>query len=163
MSGLTAQAKKYVAVLALLVFFAILAVVSDNPADAQESANSGFGIVVGYLATVLFFDVGGIPIVVMVLVLGALFFTFRFTFINLRGVGHAVAIVSGKYDDPNDVGEVSHFQALSSALSATVGLGNIAGVALAVSVGGPGAVFWMMLTAFFGMTSKFAECTLGQM
>ncbi|MEZ4460458.1 MAG: alanine/glycine:cation symporter family protein [bacterium] len=103
------------------------------------------------------------PLVVLVLISGAVFFTLRFAFINIRGVLHAVQIVRGIYDDPTAEGEVSHFQALSSALSATVGLGNIAGVAIAVSIGGPGAVFWMMAAAFFGMTSKFAECTLGQM
>jgi len=68
----------------------------------------------------------------------------------------------GKYDDPEEAGEVSHFQALATALSATVGLGNIAGVAIAVSVGGPGAIFWMSLGGLLGMTSKFVECTLGQ-
>jgi hypothetical protein len=74
---------------------------------------------------------------------------------------HAIALVSGKYSDPNDAGEVSHFQALATALSGTVGLGNIAGVAVAVSIGGPGATFWMILAGLMGMASKFTECTLG--
>ena len=104
-----------------------------------------------------------LPLVVLWLVLGALFFTLRMGFINLRGFKHAVQITAGKYDNPDEEGEVSHFQALSSALSATVGLGNIAGVALAVSAGGPGAVFWMVLAGFLGMSSKFVECSLGQM
>jgi len=104
-----------------------------------------------------------LPMVVVWLVLGALFFTFRYGFPNIRALGHAIAITRGKYDDDDDPGEVSHFQALSSALSATVGLGNIAGVAVAVGAGGPGAVFWMVVAAFFGMCSKFSECTLGQM
>ena len=104
-----------------------------------------------------------LPFIVLWLVLGALFFTFRYSFINLRAFGHAIAVTRGRYDDPNDPGEVSHFQALSSALSATVGLGNIAGVAVAVGVGGPGAVFWMIVAGFLGMTSKFTECTLGQL
>ncbi|MDB4650328.1 alanine:cation symporter family protein [Pirellulaceae bacterium] len=105
----------------------------------------------------------GIPFIVMWLVLGAIFFTFRMAFINLRGFTHAIAVTKGDYDDPSDQGEISHFQALSSALSATVGLGNIGGVAVAVSLGGPGAVVWMILAGFLGMTSKFTECTLGQM
>jgi hypothetical protein len=75
--------------------------------------------------------------------------------------GHAIALVKGKYSDPNDAGEVSHFQALATALSGTVGLGNIAGVAVAVSIGGPGATFWMILAGLMGMASKFTECTLG--
>ena len=84
-------------------------------------------------------------------------------FINIRGFTHAVKVTAGKYDDPNDEGEVSHFQALTAALSATVGLGNIAGVAVAVGIGGPGATFWMMIAGVLGMSSKFVECTLGQM
>ena len=103
-----------------------------------------------------------LPLIVLWLVLGALYFTLRMGFINLRGFRHAIEITAGKYDDEHDEGEVSHFQALSSALSATVGLGNIAGVALAVSAGGPGAVFWMVMAGFLGMSSKFVECTLGQ-
>lgn len=104
-----------------------------------------------------------LPFIVLWLVLGAVFFTLRFSFINIRGFWHAVMITSGKYDKHDSEGEVSHFQALASALSATVGLGNIAGVAIAVSVGGPGAVFWMVVAGFLGMSSKFTECTLGQM
>ncbi len=104
-----------------------------------------------------------LPFIVLWLVFGAVFFTLRMGFINLRGFRHAIDITRGKFDDPDDVGEVTHFQALSSALSATVGLGNIAGVALAVGIGGPGAVFWMVMAGFLGMSSKFVECTLGQM
>lgn len=103
------------------------------------------------------------PIVVAWLVLGAVFFTLRMQFVSLWAFGHAVAVTRGAYDNPNDPGEISHFQALSSALSATVGLGNIAGVAIAVSLGGPGAVFWMIVAGFLGMSSKFVEVTLGQM
>ena len=103
-----------------------------------------------------------LPLIVLWLVLGALFFTFRMRFVNLRLFRHAIDVVRGKYTDPNSVGEVSHFQALTSALSATVGLGNIAGVAIAVSLGGPGATFWMIVAGFLGMASKFTECTLGQ-
>ena len=96
------------------------------------------------------------------LILGATFFTLRFRFVNLRAFGHAIACVRGRYDHDDDRGEISHFQALSAALSATVGLGNIAGVAVAIGLGGPGAVFWMMAAGFLGMSSKFAECTLAQ-
>lgn len=103
-----------------------------------------------------------LPFAVVWLVAGALFFTIRMGLINLRGLGHAIAVTRGKYDDPNNEGEVSHFQALSAALSATVGLGNIAGVAIAVTLGGPGATFWMICAGFLGMASKFTECTLGQ-
>lgn len=104
-----------------------------------------------------------LPLVVAWLVFGAIFFTLRMRFINLRGFKHAIDVTAGKYDKHDDPGEVSHFQALASALSATVGLGNIAGVAIAVSVGGPGAIFWMIMAGFLGMSSKFTECTLGQM
>jgi len=104
-----------------------------------------------------------LPIVVLWLVLGASFFTLRMQFVNLRAFGHAIRVTAGHYDDPDDPGEISHFQALSSALSATVGLGNIAGVAIAISLGGPGAIVWMVLAGALGMSSKFTECTLGQM
>ncbi len=103
-----------------------------------------------------------LPVVVVWLVAGAIFFTIRMGFINIRGFWHAVRVVKGDYDDPNDVGEVSHFQALSSALSATVGLGNIGGVAIAVGTGGPGALVWMLVAGVLGMSSKFVECTLAQ-
>jgi AGCS family alanine or glycine:cation symporter len=103
-----------------------------------------------------------IPVVVAWLVFGALFFTLRMQFINLRGFAHALRVTAGHYDDDDEEGEISHFKALSSALSATVGLGNIAGVALAVAAGGPGAIPWMVIAGFLGMSSKFTECTLGQ-
>ncbi|HRF02623.1 MAG TPA: alanine/glycine:cation symporter family protein [Pirellulaceae bacterium] len=104
-----------------------------------------------------------IPFVVAWLLVAACFLTLRMSFVNLRYFWHAIRLTKGDYDDKNDVGEVSHFQALASALSATVGLGNIAGVALAVGAGGPGAIFWMVLIGLLGMTSKFTECTLGQL
>ncbi|RMG18600.1 MAG: alanine:cation symporter family protein [Deltaproteobacteria bacterium] len=102
-----------------------------------------------------------VPFVVVWLIFGAIFFTIRMGFINLRGFRHALDLVRGKYDDPNEPGEVSHFKALATALSATVGLGNIAGVAVAISIGGPGATFWMIVAGLLGMSSKFVECTLG--
>lgn len=104
-----------------------------------------------------------IPFVLVWLIAGALIFTLYTGFVNFRAFGHAINVVRGKYDDPNDAGEVSHFQALTAALSGTVGIGNIAGVAIAVSLGGPGATFWMIIAGLFGMTSKFVECSLGVM
>ena len=101
------------------------------------------------------------PFVIIWLLVGALFFTIYMGFINIRGFKHALDVVRGKFDDPNDPGEVSHFQALTAALSGTVGLGNIGGVALAVSLGGPGATLWMIIAGLLGMSSKFVECTLG--
>jgi len=121
------------------------------------------GSVAGFIAKYLFYDIYGFPFIVLWLISGAVFLTLRMGFVNLWGLKHAVMLTAGKYDDPTDVGEVSHFQALTTALSATVGLGNIAGVAVAVSVGGPGATFWMIVAGFLGMTSKMVECTLGQM
>ena len=102
----------------------------------------------------------GIPFILIWLIAGAIFFTVYLKFINLRGFKHAVNIIKGKYTEPDDPGQVTHFQALTAALSGTVGLGNIAGVAIAVAVGGPGATFWMIIAGFFGMSSKFTECAL---
>lgn len=104
-----------------------------------------------------------IPFVVALLGVGGVFFTFVYGFANIRAFSHAVSVIRGKYDRPEDEGDVSHFQALTSALSATVGLGNIAGVAIAIKLGGPGAVFWMMIAAFFGMSTKLGSCTLAQL
>jgi AGCS family alanine or glycine:cation symporter len=101
------------------------------------------------------------PLVVLWLVVGATFFTIYMGFINLKGIKHSIQLIRGDFDNPNDKGEVSHFQALVTALSGTVGLGNIAGVAVAISIGGAGATFWMILAGFLGMSSKFVECTLG--
>lgn len=103
-----------------------------------------------------------IPYVVIALLGTGLFLTIRLGFIQLRRLGHGFAVTSGKYDDPNEPGDVSHFQALTTALSATVGIGNIAGVAIAIHWGGPGALFWMWVTAFLGMATKYTEVTLAQ-
>lgn len=105
----------------------------------------------------------GFPLLVAILAFGAIFFTFFYGWINIRGLRHSLNVVRGKYDHEDDTGDVSHFRALTSALSATVGLGNIAGVAVAIQQGGPGAVFWMMFLALFGMSAKFSSCTLSQM
>lgn len=120
--------------------------------------NSGLGKVLFYPLPLIQF-----PLILGVMVFGGLFFTIRYGFINVRLFKHAFDILRGKYDDPNHVGEISHFQALTSALSATVGLGNIAGVALAIQLGGPGAVFWMWVVAFFGMSMKLSSCTFSQL
>ncbi len=103
---------------------------------------------------------GTFPWLVGLLLACGFYVTARLMVIQVRQLGHAIRVVLGHYDDPNDPGDVSHFQALSTALSATVGIGNIAGVAMAIHYGGPGAVFWMWVTAGFGMALKFAECTL---
>lgn len=103
--------------------------------------------------------VWGVPLVVM-LVGSGIFFSIYFGFPQLRFFKHAIDVVFGKFDKPEDKGEISHFQALCAALSATVGLGNIAGVAVAVSLGGPGAVFWLWVAGFIGMCTKFTEVTL---
>jgi len=101
------------------------------------------------------------PVVLVWLIVAASFFTVYFRFVNLRAMRHGFQLVRGDYNDPTAAGEVTHFQALATAVSGTVGLGNIAGVAVAVSLGGPGATFWMIIAGFLGMSSKFAECTLG--
>ena len=160
----------------LLLLSAFLLLVT--PGFAQEGAEStsffdkvdgAMGSANGALESVFFYKIplpwgAEVPLLVAWLVLGALFFTFRMGFINLRAFGHAINVTRGKYTNPDahGEGEVSHFQALASALSATVGLGNIAGVAIAISMGGPGATFWMIMAGLLGMSSKFVECTLGQ-
>ncbi len=108
--------------------------------------------------------VGGetIPFVVIALLGTGVFLTLYLGFIQLRRLAHGFAVTTGKYDDPNEPGDVSHFQALTTALSATVGIGNIAGVAIAIHWGGPGALFWMWVTAFLGMAVKYTEVTLAQ-
>ncbi len=103
-----------------------------------------------------------VPWVVLLLLGAGIYFTIRLSFVQIRRFAHGVAVTSGKYDDPDDPGDVSHFQALTTALSATVGTGNIAGAALAVHFGGPGALFWMWVTGVLGMATKFSEVTLAQ-
>lgn len=150
-------------------------VLGESSGDAPEEGlivklDAVFGVLVSLIATVIFFDFGtpnwlgtSIPFVVVWLFGGALFLTIRMRLINVRGFYHAIQVTRGTYDDESDPGDVSHFQALAAALSATVGLGNIAGVAIAIGTGGPGASFWIMVVGLLGMTSKFAECTLGQL
>ncbi|GMV07147.1 MAG: amino acid transporter [Gemmatimonadota bacterium] len=103
-----------------------------------------------------------IPFMVILLLGTGLYLTLRMGFVQLRRLAHGFAVTSGMYDDPDEPGDVSHFQALTTALSATVGIGNIAGVAIAIHLGGPGALFWMWVTAFLGMATKYSEVTLAQ-
>ncbi len=100
------------------------------------------------------------PFMVVILLSFGIYITFRLGFVQIRRFIHGIKVVSGYYDNPEDEGDVNHFQALSTALSATVGIGNIAGVAIAIHYGGPGALFWMWVTAFLGMATKYSECTL---
>lgn len=159
----------------------------------DERINEWFTPIADAWGSVIFYPIEftgsiSVPIVVMLLVGGALFFTLYFAFVNIRKFGLAIGVVRGKYDyldkqaipvhaddlyitpegdipgtirDESHHGEVNHFQALATAVSGTVGLGNIAGVAVAVSLGGPGATFWMIICGLLGMSSKFVECTLG--
>ncbi len=149
-------------------------IVAEKPGDLfalineeLEPVDKYFEVVNKQVGGVIFFPIplgGGnnIQFAVLILVLGAAFFTIYMGFISLRGFRHAIDVIAGKYDNANSTGDVSHFQALTTALSATVGLGNIAGVTTAIAIGGPGAAFWMVLAGFLGMSSKFVECTLGQ-
>jgi AGCS family alanine or glycine:cation symporter len=130
-----------------------------------DAASDGFiRTIADALVAVVFFDVSingvELPLVVLWLAAGAVFFTLRFRFINVTGFRHALALLRSK-EGSEAPGEVSHFQALSTAISGTVGIGNIGGVAVAVSLGGPGAAFWMVTAGVLGMSTKFVECTLG--
>ncbi len=181
--------KKYL----LSLFTIILPILTFAQETTSEKIDRVFKDYTGWFVDAIFYEIPfsetyKIPWVLIVLIGGALFFTFYFRFINFTGFRTAIRVVQGKYEDiekhgadtlygdvtPNEDhniietlrddgahGEVSHFQALTAALSATVGLGNIAGVAVALSIGGPGATFWMILAGLLGMASKFAECTLG--
>jgi AGCS family alanine or glycine:cation symporter len=152
-----------ITVIILALYFGNIYDVDGKEVDAITWIDNIFGLFVSYLFAVLFYKILGFPLIVLILLVGSITFTFYFRFINVRGFTHAIDIIKGKYDNPKDDGQISHFQALTSALSATIGLGNIAGVAVAVSLGGPGAVFWMILIAFFSMSAKFVSCTLGQL
>lgn len=156
-------------------------VAEEKDSSLADRFDQRIAAVNGHIFRLLFFDVAGgaflrevadpetgvleqrggtVPFVVAFLAFGAFFFTLYHRGIHLRGFRHSLEIVAGKYSDENDEGEVPPFRALTSALSATVGLGNIAGVALAMVIGGPGALFWMMVLGLFGMASKFHETTL---
>ncbi|MCB0622395.1 MAG: alanine:cation symporter family protein, partial [Saprospiraceae bacterium] len=146
----------------------IIEEVSESVVGLDQQINAWVQPATDWISKVVFFSVqlgesstSRMPIVILILLLAATFFTVTFKFINIRGFRLAIDTVRGVYSNPNDKGEVSHFQALTAALSGTVGLGNIAGVAIAISLGGPGATFWMIVAGLLGMSSKFVECTLG--
>jgi len=153
--------------LLLLLLLMVSNVLAGQEETAAGTLNNGLGVLNAWLGAVLFFDVfpgeAQFPFIVAWLVAGAVFLTVKMGFINFRLLGHSVAIIRGKYSRPDDVGEVTSFQALTTALSATVGLGNIAGVAIAIGIGGPGATFWMIIAGLLGMTTKFTEASLAQM
>jgi len=151
--------------LSLLSFFSFSVYAQSSARTIDDRINDFMEPITSVLMDVIFFSIPigdmSIPFVLVWLLVGALFFTVYMKFINIRGFKHAIEVVSGKYDNPDDSGEVSHFQALTAALSGTVGVGNIAGVAIAISLGGPGATLWMIAAGLIGMSSKFVECTLG--
>lgn len=164
-------AKKSVFLTFLAIFAGFLLLGADSAAaeDGTKFGSvilnnlvSGLETVVHVMDSILFYPIKGFPVLVLWLIIGGFFFTIYLRFVNLRLFGHAIQVVRGKYSKKSDPGEVSHFQALAAAVSATVGLGNIAGVAIAVSIGGPGAVIWMMFAGLLGMSTKFSEVTLGQ-
>ncbi len=146
-----------------VTFLPSLAFAQSEAPSFDQQVNDVFSASTGWFVSLIFAPLPGtsFPWIVLWLVVGATVFTLYFGFIQFRAFGHAISLVKGDYSDPNDAGEVSHFQALATALSGTVGLGNIAGVAVAVGIGGPGATFWMILAGLMGMASKFTECTLG--
>ena len=152
--------RRFLSMLTLLV-----GSISSAQAGIDDAINSATAPIASFIGQVVFFKIpifgAQLPVVVLWLVVGAVFFTFYMGFINLRGFKHAIQLVRGDYADPNSHGEVSHFQALATAVSGTVGIGNIGGVAVAVTVGGPGATFWLIMAGFLGMSTKFVECTLG--
>ncbi|MEM1358971.1 MAG: alanine:cation symporter family protein, partial [Bacteroidota bacterium] len=153
--------KKYTLLLfTLFVPFFVSAQTEEGSVDAMLQRI--FEPITEWVEFIIFYPIAeGVPFVLPWLIIGAIVFTIYMGFINIRGFRHAIDVVRGKFDDPNDAGEVSHFQALTAALSGTVGVGNIAGVAAAVSLGGPGATFWMIFAGLLGMTSKFTEVSLG--
>lgn len=121
-----------------------------------------FDHIITWLENLIWNTPEAFPAMVVVLLSFGVYITFRLGFIQIRRLGHGIKVVTGFYDDPNDDGDINHFQALTTALSATVGIGNIAGVALAIHYGGPGALFWMWVTAILGMAIKYTEVTLAQ-
>jgi AGCS family alanine or glycine:cation symporter len=150
---------------------ALLFLISAGTAAAEETSGLDrkidelFGWATGWFVNAVFTDIpiNGYPVkaVVIWLALAGIVLTLFFKFINLRAFGLAIRTVRGHYSHTDDPGEISHFQALSAAVSGTVGLGNIAGVAIGIMIGGPGVAFWLFLSGFLGMATKFAECTLG--
>lgn len=135
-------------------------------ASIDQAIDEAFSPIAKAMVNFVFYTVpvgeSDLPLIVVWLISGALFFTFYLRLINIRGFTHAIRIVMGKEDKaPKAPGEVTHFQALTTAVSGTVGVGNVTHVAIAISIGGPGAAFWLIVAGFLGMASKFVECTLG--
>ena len=154
------------------IIFSTIFVFSSFITQAQEKGldkkiDEAFAPVSEFFSKTVFFEIAGYPFVILLLIASAAFFTLYFGFPNFRYFKTAINVVRGKYDEiekddsGSKEGEVSHFQALATAVSGTVGNGNIAGVALAIALGGPGATFWMIICGLIGMSSKFVECTLG--
>jgi len=152
---------------ALLALSAVQdATAATTGSGMDEAINAALAPVSAAVSTVVFYPIPigfgvSLPFVLLWLIVAALFFTLYFRFINVRGFVQGFRLVRGDFSRKDDPGEVTHFQALATALSGTVGLGNIAGVAIAISIGGPGATFWMIVAGLLGMSTKFAECTLG--
>lgn len=176
--------KNRITILFALLVLPMLAFSQEAEVGLDQKIDAAFKPISDFFFDAVFFPIGGIPFVLILLVCSALFFTLYFKFINIRKLGTAINVVRGHYDeidhasvgnkelaidgdikdtirDESEDGEVSHFQALATAVSGTVGNGNIAGVALAIALGGPGATFWMIVCGLLGMSTKFVECTLG--
>jgi AGCS family alanine or glycine:cation symporter len=152
----------------LLTFFTLFTLpISSQEKGLDQKIDEAFQPVSDFFNNVIFFAIGENPFVIYLLVGSAIFFTLYFGFPNIKYFMTSIRVVSGKYDEvekdesSSKDGEVSHFQALTTAVSGTVGNGNIAGVALAIALGGPGATFWMIVCGLMGMSLKFVECTLG--
>ncbi len=163
---MTVTIKQLVNCLFLLMFIGSSTTLSAS-VGIDEVINTAVQPLTTIISAVIFFKIplfgADFPLVVLWLVAGAIFSTFYFGFINLSGFKHALELIRGDYDSPKDRGEVSHFQALATAVSGTVGIGNIGGVAIAISIGGPGATFWMIVAGILGMSTKFVECSLATM
>lgn len=140
---------------------------NDAPASIDTIIDQAMRPVADLASGFIFFSVplfgADVPLIVLWLIAGGVFFTVYLRFVNVRGFRHAIDIVRGKYHDDSHPGQISQFQALTTAVSGTVGIGNIAGVAVAISIGGPGATFWLIVAGLLGMSTKLAECTLGVM
>ena len=147
-------------IILFLVFYS-----SNAFASVDQNINDFLEPIASLISGIVFYSLpigsANVELIVIWLIAGGLFSTFYFKFINFRGFKHSLELVSGKFSKKESKGEVSHFKALATALSGTVGLGNIGGVAVAISLGGPGATFWMILSGLIGMSLKFCECTLG--
>ncbi|WP_282136292.1 alanine/glycine:cation symporter family protein [Seonamhaeicola maritimus] len=178
--------KKFLLSIVSLIFPFLTFAQETTEKGLDQRIDEAFQPISDFFSNVIFFEIAGTPFVLLLLVGSAAFFTIYFGFPNIRFFGKAINVVRGKYDeidhatvdraygdvtpggdaietirDESKEGEVSHFQALATAVSGTVGNGNIAGVALAIALGGPGATFWMIICGLLGMSTKFVECTLG--